>query len=89
MIASHSPANSSQTSILVAALQHLKVAYLSNPNDCLALLISRNYALLLESNSSHPEHGKWQDQQQVWQQYCQKNRATSALNFFFNSLHSI
>jgi uncharacterized protein YfaS (alpha-2-macroglobulin family) len=89
MMASHVPADSSQTSILLAAIQYLKVSYINNPNGCLALLISRNYSLLLELNSSHQEHGKWQAQRQAWQQHCQKNQAGDALNSFSNSLNSI
>lgn len=90
MIDSHSSSDSSRTSILIAALQHLQVFYLNSPNTCLALLISRNYHLLLEINSTHPEHDNWQDQQQAWQQHCQQNKTGSALNYFLlNSLHSI
>lgn len=77
MMAKQSHADSNSSSLLLAAIQHLQIMYLDNPNRCLHQLITRNYGLLLNLNSSHQEHSKWQSQQKIWQQYYQQNKTRS------------
>jgi hypothetical protein len=72
-----SSSDTSNISLLLAAIQHLKLQYLCSPNSCLQISISRNYNLLLNCNAPLQELNEWRQQQQRWQSFYRDSQLKS------------
>ena len=56
--------------LLIAANQQLESVFLQNPDPCIALLISRNYHLLMQEQTDLTARLNWmQNAKYWWQQY--------------------
>lgn len=56
--------------LLIAANQQLESVFLRNPDPCIALLISRNYHLLMQEQAHLTARLNWmQDAKYWWQKY--------------------
>jgi hypothetical protein len=62
---------SSNTDLLLAAIDHLQALYLANPDRCLSVMINRYYRLLLSETQDISERNKWINQQQIWSRSSQ------------------
>jgi hypothetical protein len=67
----HTSRQSSNTALLLAAIDHLQALYLANPDRCLSVMINRYYHLLLSESLDPSERNKWLNQQQIWSRSSQ------------------
>jgi len=69
-----------QQECLLAANHQLEKSYQQKPSACLALLISRNYRLLLTQSERSDSKRRWQQlSKRWWQNYC-RQRPVSAFS---------
>lgn len=73
----------SRDTLLIANSQ-LKSLYQQDGNPCLALMISRNYHLLLEQSFDEKEHQDWCDKAKTWQKLYRKSLTIKNLGVFFD-----
>jgi hypothetical protein len=66
--------NQAETSLLLAANETLELLYLTRPEPCIALLISRNYHLLTQQSSAPELRFTWvKDAKYWWQTYLRQS----------------
>ena len=69
---------------LLTANSQLKSLYQQEGNPCLALMISRNYHLLLDQIHDSKEHQRWTDQAKIWQMLYSKTRTNKNVGVFYD-----
>ncbi len=69
---------------LLTANSQLKNLYQQDRNPCLALMISRNYHLLLDQSFSEKEHQDWRDKAKIWQKLYSKSRTGKNVGVFYD-----
>ena len=69
---------------LLKANFQLQTLYQQDGNPCLALMISRNYHLLLEQTHNLKEQQDWSDKAKIWQKLYRKSRINIKANVFYD-----
>ncbi|MBL4638651.1 MAG: hypothetical protein JKY76_04745 [Proteobacteria bacterium] len=69
---------------LLTANFQLQTLYQQDGNPCLALMISRNYHLLLDHSHSLKERQDWSDKATIWQKLYSKARINKNSNVFYD-----
>jgi len=69
---------------LLTANSQLKSLYQQDGNPCLALMISRNYHLLIEQTSSLKQRKDWIEKAKIWQKLYSKSRANKNMGAFYD-----
>ncbi|OUR64865.1 hypothetical protein A9Q79_06120 [Methylophaga sp. 42_25_T18] len=69
---------------LMTANFQLQTLYQQDGNPCLALMISRNYHLLLDQSHSLKEQKDWSDKAKIWQKLYSKSRINKIPNVFYD-----
>ena len=73
----------SREALLTANFQ-LQTLYQQDGNPCLALMIVRNYHLLLEQSHDLKERQDWSDKAKIWQKLYSKSRINIKPNVFYD-----
>jgi len=76
--------NSWNRDALLTANFQLKILYQQDRNPCLALMISRNYHLLLEQSHNPKERQDWRDKAKIWQKLYSKSRTNKSPGIFYD-----
>lgn len=70
--------------VLLSANAQLDLAYQQEADPCIALMILRNYHLLLAQSLSSDDGQEWRQKAKVWLQRYIGSRANSKLTVFYD-----
>lgn len=69
---------------LLSANSQLNRVYQHDADPCIALMILRNYHLLLAQSSPSDEHQEWREKAKIWLQRYTGARANNNMGVFYD-----
>ena len=72
--------------LLISANNQLEGIYNQQHDPCVALLISRNYHLLLGQYKNRNERSEWQEKAKTWQSKYRQARTSKLFSLFYDGI---